>query len=424
MGKKSGLFAAVALLFVIAGALSYFAYKKLGRHPTAGLASVPRDVVAVIEVDSARLRALPITRRVRMWLLTQPDFARDWQPMVAGCGFDPLDRVDDWVLAFDRGSIASGPENGVVSVASGHLTATDSMRCMGSIARMFDTRSQIVPVAPIGNHPVLAFVGPSNTLGDAPARLSVLPDRVVIASSGVMQRALGVVDRREPGADRNDLLRSAVGALGDNLIAYGVVDVQAIFAALPHDVTDLLSVMAAANPSGNGMTAISGTTAFGVGLQQMSGGGLRFVAVSMHRSPTDAQAAMAIVNQSLAFARAGVALQLTHEESEYVRRVTERAARDPSIAPQIPALQQTFTLFNALPDRLHVRVDGQTLREEIEITGAEATTLENGVHAFAACEQSFDRALREEATPPPIPTPPPPPVPITAPTRPLRIDLE
>ncbi len=405
MGKKLGLFAAVAALFVVIGGVTYFAVTRMRRQETTGLASVPRDVLGVVSINADRIRNFPPAQRMRQLAMAQPDVVRDWAPFVAACGFDPMDRLDTLTFAWGRTAFTEhSPVPGLSIVALGRVNAAEVMRCLAAAARMGrGTPASVVPLAPINGHPVVTFVSSGGTMSPNDPQLAIVNNGIVVGTATSVPRTVNVVDHREPGADRNDQLRGALGALNGELFMYGVVDVPALLQSLP---AEALTAVQTLNVPGfsSAVTQLLTIQSSGIGIMRQ-GDGLRGAAVVTYRTSGEAVNAAAVAQQALGLVRLGMMSEVIREEQRYMRHVTEAQATDPTIAMQVAPVQQLFTLVNALPERVRVRADGATVHVELDITGGELTVIEGGVRALAATEAAMDRVRQlQYQTPSPAPT--------------------
>lgn len=391
MGKKAGLFAAVAALFVVIGLVAWFAVSRMKRQEATGLATVPRDSLGVVSINADRIRAYPPAQRMRQFVLSQPDVAREWGPIVAGCGFDPMDRVDTVTFAWDRTAMTShGDLAGMSLVALGRVNPTESQRCLTAASRAGrSTPPNVVPLAPINGHPVITFVGQGSTMSPDEPRMAIVANGVVAGAATAVPRTVSVVDHREPGADRNDLLRGALGALTGELLVYGVLDVPTLIQSLP---PELMSGLTSANIPGFGGAIAQLLTLQSAGAAIMRvGDGLRGTFAVSYRTPAEATQAASVAQQGIGLLRLGMMSEVTRSEQRFMRRMTETQQFDPTITAQMMPVQQFFTLLNSLPDRIRVRADGQVVRVEMDLAAADVTVVESGVRAFVACDASFDR---------------------------------
>jgi hypothetical protein len=391
MGKKAGLFAAVAALFVVIGVVTWFAISHMKRQEATGLASVPRDSLGVISINADRIRAFPPAQRLRQMVLAQPDVARNWGPVVAGCGFDPFDRVDTVTFAWDRSAFTTrGDMPGMSLVALGHVNATDAQRCLTAASRAgHGTPPNVVPLAPINGHPVITFLDPGDTMRPDEPRVAIVNNGVVLGTAAAVPRTVDVVDHRQPGADRNDLLRGALGALSGDLLVYGLLDVPTLLQSLPPEAMSAVQSLNVPGFAGAVAQLLSIQSA-GAGIMRM-GDGLRSALIVTYRTPAEATNAAAVSQQAIGLLRLGMMTELQREQQRFMQRVQETLPFDPTIAAQIMPVQAFFNLLNTVPDHIRIRADGQIARVELDLSGADVSVVENGIRAFAACEASFDR---------------------------------
>jgi hypothetical protein len=87
--------------------------------------------------------------------------------------------------------------------------------------------------------------------------------------------------------------------------------------------------------------------------------------------------------------------EVQREEQRFMRRITETQPFDPTISAQIMPVQAFFNLLNSVPDHIHVRADGQIVRVELDLSGADVGVVENGIRAFVACDAAFDRTREQ-----------------------------
>ncbi|MEI8256846.1 MAG: hypothetical protein WCJ30_14325 [Deltaproteobacteria bacterium] len=405
MGKKLGLVAAVVALFAVIGGITYFAVTRMRRQETTGLASVPRDVLGVVSINVDRIRNFPPAQRLRQLAMSQPDVVRDWAPFVATCGFDPMDRLDTLTFAWDRTAFTEhSPVPGLSVVALGRVNTVEVMRCLAAAARVGrGTPSSVVPLAPINGHPVLTFVSSGGSMSANDPRLAIVSNGIVLGTAASVPRTVNVVDHREPGADRNDQLRGALGALNGELYMYGVLDVPALLQSLPPEALNAVQTLNVPGFS-SAVTQLLTIQSSGLGLMRQ-GDGLRAAAVITYRTPAEATNAAAVAQQALGLVRLGMMSEVMREEQRYMRRVTEAQPLDPTLVMQVAPVQQLFTLVNSLPERVRVRADGSTVHVELDVSGAEVTVIEAGSRALAATETSMDRVRSlQYGAPSPAPT--------------------